>query len=78
LKKFTERYELTASDEVIPCVCSQRFILGELSPKRWIEIEAVGKKIEAIKGKPIATAVIASGRRTFRCTGRFAETRDIL
>ena len=55
-------------------------ILGKLSPKRWSEIEVDGEKIKAIEGEPIATTLIASGRRAFRYTerfSRFSEPRGI-
>ena len=47
-------------------------ILGSLGKKRRIHIFVDGERIEAIEGEPIATALIAAGKKVFHRT----EKRD--
>jgi sarcosine oxidase subunit alpha len=42
-----------------------------------LEIEVDGKKIVAYKGETVATAMIATGLRTFRCTADKNEPRGM-
>jgi len=51
-------------------------ILGPLSNKPTIEIEVDGKKIPAIPGEMISSALIAAGIRVFRRTLKKNEPRS--
>lgn len=52
-------------------------ILGELKILEKVTISFDGKEIEAIKGEPIAAALMAAGVRTFRKTVKTGEPRGV-
>lgn len=52
-------------------------ILGELKNMDYVTINCDGIKILAIKGEPIAAALLAAGVRTFRKTVKTGEPRGL-
>ena len=52
-------------------------ILGNLKKGKETEIIVDGKKIKAYRGEMIATALIASGIKTFRYTSKYNRPRGI-
>ena len=48
---------------------------GEWGPKITLMVD--GKPVEAFEGEPIATALMAAGRRVFRYTGKRGEPRGV-
>lgn len=55
----------------------QHPILGNLESKKKINIEVDGMVLEAIKGEPIAAALLANGIRVCRQTPKKNEPRGI-
>lgn len=52
-------------------------ILGELAARRAVKIEVDGEEIEALEGEPVAAALLAAGKTTFRYTRKFHEPRGV-
>lgn len=52
-------------------------ILGELKNENRTIIYFDGRPVEAIKGEPIAAALLAAGVRTFRKTVKTGESRGV-
>lgn len=52
-------------------------ILGSLEGGETVHITFDGKQIEAVKGEPIAAALIAAGVRVFRYTRKREEPRQV-
>ena len=50
-------------------------ILGPLGKRRWVHILVDGERIEAIEGEPIATALIAAGKKVFHRTEKRGDPR---
>jgi len=52
-------------------------ILGTLDDSKKVNITVDGKKIEALKGDCIASAIIASGKNIFRYTEKYKKPRSL-
>jgi aerobic-type carbon monoxide dehydrogenase small subunit (CoxS/CutS family) len=52
-------------------------ILGRRRKRKTVRINFNGRPIDALKGEPIAAALIASGMRAFRRTKRFHHPRGV-
>lgn len=52
-------------------------ILGRRRKRKPVRINFNGRSIDALKGEPIAVALIASGIRIFRRTKRFHHPRGV-
>jgi len=52
-------------------------ILGEETRKEYVEITLDGKTIKALKGEPIAAALLASGIKKFRYTSKKNMPRGV-
>ncbi len=52
-------------------------ILGKIADAHEVEIIVDGHPLKAREGEPIAAALLASGKREFRYTKRFAQPRGV-
>ena len=52
-------------------------VLGPLQADDKVHIIVDGREIEALKGEPIAAALIAAGIRTFRHTRKLDQPRQV-
>ena len=52
-------------------------ILGEIKKVEWIKIKFNGKELKALKGEPIAVAIMANNIKTLRRTRKYYEPRGI-
>jgi predicted molibdopterin-dependent oxidoreductase YjgC len=52
-------------------------IFGKIKETEKVRIKVDGKEIDAVRGEPVAAALMANGIRTFRYTKKYNEPRGI-